>query len=188
MELWELFLLAVGLSMDAFAVSVCNAMTIDNLRKRDAAKFGLFFGLFQAGMPLIGWLCGCAFSSYVIALDHWVAFVLLSFIGGKMILEAVRGEEAECRENPLAFSVLFVLAVATSIDALAVGVTFAFMPELSVLPSVALIGVVTFVISTFGALLGKKAGSALGTKAELVGGLILIGIGVKILVEHLFFA
>ena len=187
MEFWELFLLAVGLSMDAFAVSVSSAMTIDNLRKRDAAKFGLFFGVFQAGMPLLGWLCGCAFSSYVITFDHWVAFVLLSFIGGKMILEAVR-EEDECRENPLAFSVLLVLAIATSIDALAVGVTFAFMPGLPVLPSVALIGAVTFVISTCGALLGKKAGSALGTKAELVGGLILIGIGLKILVEHLFFA
>ncbi len=187
MEIWELFLLAVGLSMDAFAVSVSSAMTIDNLRKRDAAKFGLFFGVFQAGMPLLGWVCGCAFSSYVITFDHWVAFVLLSFIGGKMILEAVHGGE-ECRENALAFSVLLVLAIATSIDALAVGVTFAFLPELHVLPSVALIGVVTFVISTFGALLGRKAGSALGTRAEIVGGIILIGIGLKILIEHVFFA
>ena len=146
MELWELFLLAVGLSMDAFAVSVSSAMTTDNLRKRDAA-----------------------------------------FIGGKMILEAKEGEDA-CHENPLKFAVLLVLAIATSIDALAVGITFAFMPELPILPSVILIGVVTFLISTFGALLGRKAGSALGTRAEIIGGLILIGIGLKILIEHLFFA
>lgn len=184
--IFELVLIAVGLSMDAFAVSICNAMTVNNLRLRDAAKFGLFFGVFQALMPLIGWAAGKTFSSYVVALDHWVAFVLLSFIGGKMIFDAVRGEEECSNENPLKFKVLLVLAIATSIDALAVGITFAFM-EMAVLPSVLLIGSITFLISTVGALIGKKAGGALGSRAEIVGGIILILIGAKILIEHLFF-
>ena len=187
MGLIELILVAIGLSMDAFAVSVCNAMTVNNLRLRDAAKFGLFFGFFQALMPLIGWAAGKTFSSYVTAFDHWVAFVLLAFIGGKMIYDASCGCEDEASENPLSFKVLFVLAIATSIDALAVGITFAFM-QMSILPSVLLIGAITFLISTMGALIGKKAGDALGNKAEIAGGIILILIGAKILIEHLFFS
>ena len=187
MGIVELIFTAIGLSMDAFAVSVCNAMMVNNLRLRDAAKFGLFYGFFQALMPLIGWLAGKTFSSYVIAFDHWVAFVLLAFIGGKMILDAVRGEEECSNENPLKFKVLFVLAIATSIDALAVGITFAFM-KMAILSSVLLIGAITFAISTAGALIGKKAGSALGSRAEIVGGIILILIGAKILIEHLFFS
>lgn len=186
MSIWELVFIAVGLSMDAFAVSICNAMAVKDLRLRDASKFGLFFGVFQAGMPLIGWLAGKTFSQYVIAIDHWVAFVLLGFIGGKMILEAVRGE-GEGRNNPLQIKVLLVLALATSIDALAVGVTFAFM-QMSILPSVILIGLITFGLSTVGALIGKKAGAALGSRAEIVGGMILILMGAKILIEHLFFS
>ena len=186
MGILELLFIAVGLSMDAFAVSLCNAMAVNHLRLRDACKFGIFFGVFQAVMPLIGWAAGRTFSSYVTAVDHWVAFVLLGFIGVKMMYEALRGEETCGAENPLHLRVLFVLAIATSIDALAVGVTFAFM-QISILPSVLAIGVVTFLLSTLGALIGKKAGTALGNRAEMVGGIILILMGIKILVEHLFF-
>lgn len=186
MGVLELIFIAIGLSMDAFAVSICNAMAVNRLRLRDACKFGVFFGVFQAIMPLIGWAAGKTFSSYVVALDHWVAFVLLGFIGAKMIYEAFHEEAEYHTENSLRFRVLLVLAIATSIDALAVGVTFAFM-QISVLPSVLTIGMITFLISTFGALIGKKAGAALGSRAEVVGGLILILMGIKILVEHLFF-
>lgn len=186
MGILELILIAVGLSMDAFAVSICNAMVVPRLRLRDACKFGVFFGVFQAIMPFIGWMAGKTFSGYVAAIDHWVAFVLLGFIGAKMIYEAFH-EDEECQtENPLRFRVLLLLAIATSIDALAVGVTFAFM-KISVLPSVLTIGAITFVISTVGALIGKKAGTALGSRAEVVGGVILILMGIKILAEHLFF-
>lgn len=185
MGVLELLFIAVGLSMDAFAVSVCNAMAVNRLRLRDACKFGIFFGVFQALMPLIGWAAGKTFSGYVTAVDHWIAFILLGFIGAKMIYEALRGGE-ECSENPLCFRVLLVLAIATSIDALAVGVTFAFM-QIAILPSVLTIGAVTFVLSTFGALIGKRAGTALGSRAEIVGGIILILMGIKILAEHLFF-
>lgn len=186
MGILELILIAVGLSMDAFAVSVCNAMSVSRLRLRDACKFGLFFGVFQAIMPLIGWAAGKTFSQYVTAVDHWVAFILLGFIGGKMLWEALRGGDEERAEDPLRFRVLLVLAIATSIDALAVGVTFAFM-QMSVLPSVLTIGAITFILSTFGALIGKRAGKMLGSRAEIVGGVILIAMGVKILIEHLFF-
>ena len=186
MGLLELILIAIGLSMDAFAVSISSAMTIDKLRYRDAAKFGIFFGAFQALMPLTGYLAGKTFSQYIVALDHWVAFILLGFIGGKMLYEAIKGEEEETADNPLSFKVLLVLAIATSIDALAVGVTFAFM-QINILSSVLLIGLITFVISTVGALIGKKAGNLLGHRAEIAGGIILILIGAKILIEHLFF-
>lgn len=185
MGVLELVLIAVGLSMDAFAVSVCNGMAINRLRFRDACKFGVFFGVFQALMPLIGWAAGKTFSQYVTAVDHWIAFVLLAFIGGKMIYEAVKGDEGAA-EDPLRFRVLFVLAVATSIDALAVGVTFAFM-QMAILPSILTIGAITFVLSTFGAFIGKRAGLLLGNRAEIVGGVILILMGGKILIEHLFF-
>lgn len=187
MGIVELVLIAVGLSMDAFAVSICNGMAVENLRLRDACKFGLFFGFFQATMPLIGYFAGKAFSGYVSAVDHWVAFALLAFIGGKMLYEAVKGDGEKCVSNPLQFKVLFTLAVATSIDALAVGVTFAFM-EMNIWLSILTIGAITFVISTFGAMIGKKAGVFLGSRAEIVGGLILVFMGAKILIEHLFFS
>ncbi len=189
MSFSELFLIAIGLSMDAFAVSISNGMAICNLRLKDALKFGFFFGLFQAFMPLIGFLAGHLFSSYIINLDHWVAFILLAYIGGKMILDVIRGEDKEvCGSTQI--RVLLVLAIATSIDALAAGVTFAFLPTMcmNIWGCVGVIGVTTFLLSTFGALIGKRAGDALGSRAQVVGGIILVAMGCKILIEHLFFS
>ncbi len=178
----ELILIALGLAMDAFAVSVSNGMAISNLRLRDALKFGIFFGAYQALMPLIGWAAGRMFSDYIIAFDHWVAFVLLCYIGIKMIMEA--GDEDSASGNTC-FRVLLVLAIATSIDALAAGITFAFMP-VSIWKCISVIGLTTFVLSTAGVLLGKRIGEALGKHAQIGGGVLLILMGIKILVEHLF--
>ncbi len=180
----ELFLIAVGLAMDAFAVSVSNGMAIPNLRLRGALKFGLFFGFFQMLMPYIGWLAGQLFSHYITTFDHWVAFVLLAYIGIKMILDAKNGEEAS---GSTKFKVLLILAIATSIDALAAGITFAFMPG-NIYYYVGVIGITTFVLSTFGALIGKRAGCALGSRAQIAGGILLVFMGLKILIEHLFFS
>lgn len=183
MRISELIMIAIGLSMDAFAVSVSNGMAISNLRLRDALKFGLYFGLFQMLMPLTGWAAGQMFSSFITTFDHWVAFILLGYIGIKMILDAVRGEE-ESSTGSTSFRVMLLLAVATSIDALAAGITFAFM-SVNIWFSIAVIGSITFCLSTFGALIGKRAGDALGKHAQIVGGVILIAMGVKILIEHM---
>lgn len=183
MHFIELIMIAIGLSMDAFAVSLSNGMAIPGLKLKDALKFGFFFGFFQALMPLIGWAAGRLFSGYITALDHWVAFILLGYIGAKMILDASHCEEAK---GSTQFGVLLVLAIATSIDALAAGVTFAFM-VMNIWSSILIIGLITFVLCTIGALLGKCAGCALGQRAQIVGGVILIAMGIKILVEHLFF-
>lgn len=182
----ELIMIAIGLSMDAFAVSISNAMALKKLRITDALKFAVFFGVAQAIMPLIGWLFGSLFSQYVVALDHWIAFVLLSYIGGKMIYDVCSADDNDEKVSSLNFKTLFFLAVATSIDALAVGVTFAFM-EIPIISSIIVIGLITFALCFLGAYLGKKAGNALGDKAQLAGGIILILIGLKILIEHLFF-
>lgn len=183
MSFIELLLTAIGLSMDAFAVSVSQSLTAPNFKKIDALKFGIFFGGFQALMPLIGWLFGSLFSSYVEAIDHWVAFVLLGYIGIKMILDAtvLKDEEKNCELN---LKLLLVLAFATSIDALAVGVSFAFM-KMNIIKSVVTIGITTFVLSPIGALLGKKIGGKLGDKAQILGGIILVVIGTNILIQHL---
>lgn len=183
MRISELIMIAIGLSMDAFAVSVSNGMAISNLRLRDALQFGLYFGLFQMLMPLTGWTAGQMFSSFITTFDHWVAFILLGYIGIKMILDAVRGEEESSTGNT-SFRVMLLLAVATSIDALAAGITFAFM-SVNIWFSIAVIGSITFCLSTFGALIGKRAGDALGKYAQIVGGVILIAMGVKILIEHM---
>ena len=180
----ELLAIAIGLAMDAFAVSVSNGMSIPDLRFKDALKFGIFFGFFQMLMPYLGWFAGQLFSGYITAFDHWVAFVLLSYIGIKMMLDAKNGEEAT---GSTKFKVLLVLAIATSIDALAAGITFAFMPG-NIYYYVGVIGIITFVLSTFGALIGKRAGCALGCRAQMIGGLLLVIMGLKILIEHLFFA
>ncbi len=183
MTFTELLLIALGLAMDAFAVAVSNGMVIPNLRLRDALKFGFFFGVFQILMPLIGWGAGRLFSEYIMAIDHWVAFFLLSYIGAKMIMDAKKGEEAS---GSTQFRVLFILAIATSIDALAAGITFAFM-AVNIWLSVAVIGFIAFSLSTFGALIGKRAGNALGSRAQIFGGILLIAMGIKILIEHLCF-
>ena len=184
MSFWELLILAVGLSMDAFAVAICKGLSMDRVPFWKAAVVGLYFGLFQAGMPLIGYFLGSRFSQYISNIDHWIAFVLLLMIGISMIRES-RGE-GEKVDASLAFSAMIVLAVATSIDALAVGVTLAFL-KVSLFSSVTCIGLITFGFSLFGVKLGNVVGLRYRSRAELAGGIILILIGTKILVEHLFF-
>lgn len=187
MDFFSVFLVAVGLSMDAFAVSICKGLAMNTFNKREANLMGLFFGGFQALMPLIGWAVCVRFAKYVMAYDHWIAFGLLLFIGGKMILEAFTKKEEEASNKKLSIKELFILAIATSIDALAVGVAFAFEYDTfaPVLSSVILIGVTTYLFSFGGAYIGKRFGNIFKNKAEIVGGVILIGIGVKILLEHL---
>ena len=181
MSLLELFLIAVGLSMDAFAVSVCKGLSLRGLRPKHAALVGLYFGGFQALMPVLGWLLGYRFERYITSVDHWIAFALLTVIGVGMIREAKKAEELN---DDLGFRTMLLLAVATSIDALAVGVTFAFL-SVSILPAACLIGVTTFALSALGVYIGHIFGLKYKAKAELAGGVILIGIGLKILLEHL---
>jgi len=180
------FLIGVGLAMDAFAVSVCKGLGMSKLNKKQATIIALFFGGFQALMPLVGWLLGVGFQQYIVSIDHWIAFILLAFIGGKMIYESVRGEEEtiEIKDAPLDYKELTMLAIATSIDALAVGVTFAFL-EIPIIESIIIIGVTTFFICVLGVVVGNFFGSRFKNKAEFAGGLILILIGLKILLEHL---
>ena len=183
-----LFLMGVGLSMDAFAVSVCKGLAMRKVNKKQAFVIGLFFGGFQALMPLIGWALGIQFEQYITSIDHWIAFILLGFIGGKMIVEAVKpdDESVEVKEMdpPLNIKEMFVLAIATSIDALAVGITFAFL-DYPIVESITIIGITTFVISIIGVYIGNFFGSMYKKKAELAGGIILVLLGVKILLEHL---
>ena len=183
MRLYELFIIAVSLSMDAFAVSVCKGLSVERPRLRHCLTCGGWFGAFQALMPLIGWLLGVRFQGMIVSVDHWIAFVLLSLIGFNMVRESRGGaaEELDCSFSPRA---MLPLAVATSIDALAVGVTFAFL-RVDILPAVALIGVCTFVISAIGVKVGNVFGTRYKSKAELLGGVVLVLIGLKILLEHL---
>ena len=187
MDFISVFLIAVGLSMDAFAVSICKGLAMNSFDKREANRLGLFFGGFQALMPLIGWAVCVRFAKYVTAFDHWIAFGLLLFIGGKMIWEAFTKKEEEVSDKKLSIKELFILAIATSIDALAVGIAFAFeyTTFLPVVYAVLLIGVTTYLFSFGGAYIGKRFGNIFKNKAEIIGGIILIGIGVKILLEHL---
>ena len=186
----ELLLIGVGLSMDAFAVAVCQGLCMPKLNLRYAAVIALFFGGFQALMPFIGWALGTQFESYITSIDHWIAFVLLAFIGGKMIAEAVRPEdenvEIDKLDPPLDLKEMLVLAVATSIDALAVGITFAFL-NYPIGEAVMIIGLTTFCISIGGVYVGNFFGNRYKKKAEIAGGIILVLIGVKILLEHLGF-
>lgn len=186
MGFFELFLIAVGLSMDAFAVSICKGLKMQRFNVRHAGVIALAFGGFQALMPVIGWFLGKQFESYITGIDHWIAFALLAVIGGKMAVESFKKEEEDSsKENEkLDVKELLVLAVATSIDALAVGITFAFL-QVSIIPAVSLIGVITFVLSALGVFIGHKFGAKFKSKAELAGGIILILIGLKILLEHL---
>ena len=180
----SILLIGVGLSMDAFAVSVTNGLTLRPFRLRYALWMGLYFGGFQFLMPLVGCLLGSTVSRYVMRFGPYISFLLLAFIGGKMLLESLRpGGDAEDGMAVLSHRALLGAAVATSIDALAVGVSFAFQPELRLLPSCLLIGCTTFVISFGGALLGKSIPGLSGRKAGVIGGLVLIGIGVKLLAE-----
>ena len=189
----ELFLLAVGLSMDAFAVSVCKGLAMQKATFRNAAICGVWFGRFQALMPFIGYLLGAGFETYINAIAPWIAFVLLALIGGNMIREALSKDEEEDTSAALDVKTMFLMAVATSIDALAVGITFACVPVeiiaasqlVNTIVAICLIGVTTFVISCAGVKAGSVFGSRYKSKAEFTGGAILILIGVKILLEHL---
>lgn len=187
MGLIELCFIAVGLSMDAFAVSICKGLACREQNLRNNLLAGLYFGGFQGLMPAIGWLLGVRFSEAITSIDHWIAFVLLSFIGGSMIRESRSGAEEEELDASFGFRAMLPLAVATSIDALAVGVSFAFlgMTGREILGAAALIGAVTFVLSAVGVRVGSMFGSRFKSRAELCGGVILIFIGLKILLEHL---
>ena len=184
MNILELFILAVGLSMDAFAVSICKGLSLGKIQKKHMAIAGAWFGCFQALMPLIGFFAGRFFAEKLTQYDHWVAFILLLFIGGSMIKESL-GEEEESNDA-MDIKTMFLLAVATSIDALAVGVTFAFL-HVNIVWAVTFIGCTTFVLSAVGVKVGNIFGMKYKSRAELAGGVILILMGVKILLEHLGF-
>jgi len=185
----ELALIGVGLSMDAFAVSICKGLSMRKVDKKYMLVLAAFFGGFQALMPTLGWLLGSQFQSYITAIDHWIAFILLALIGGKMILDVIKekGENEEvCPDDSVRINLkeFFLLAVATSIDALAVGITFAFL-QVKLASSVTIIGCITFCFTVAGVLIGNVFGTKFKDKATILGGIILIGIGVKILLEHL---
>lgn len=182
MDLWELFVIAVGLSMDAFAVSVCKGLSVPILRGVHSLRCGAYFGAFQALMPLVGWLLGVQFQTMITSVDHWIAFLLLGVIGINMIRESRQKEACiDCSFSPRA---MLPLALATSIDALAVGVTFAFL-RVDIVPAVGFIGVVTLVLSAVGVKAGSLFGARWKSKAEAFGGAMLILMGAKILLEHL---
>ena len=185
MSILELVLLALGLAMDAFVVAVCRGLAMERLNIKHAFIIALFFGGFKAGMPLAGWALGIYFEKYITSIDHWITFILLGIIGGKMIYEAIKPEE-ECASisSQLNIKELIIMAVATSIDALAVGITFAFL-KVNIALSVSLIGVITFILSFIGVMIGNRFGNKYKNKAELAGGIVLILIGVKVLLEHL---
>lgn len=183
MSFFELVTVGIGLAMDAFAVAVCKGLSLQRLRLKDAGKVGLYFGFFQALMPLLGYFLGVGFKSSITSIDHWIAFILLGLIGGNMIKEAL-SQDAESCDDDLGFKTMLLLAIATSIDALAIGVTFAFL-NVNIYLACAIIGITTFVISFAGVKIGHVFGLRYKAKAELAGGVILILMGTKILLEHL---
>lgn len=194
MGIIEIFLIGVGLSMDAFAVSICKGLSMPRLNSKQMLIIGLFFGGFQALMPLIGWALGTSFESLITPVDHWIAFLLLGFIGAKMIFDAIHGSDNEntnptesnatAPEQKLDLKELLMMAIATSIDALAVGITFAFL-GISIIEAIIIIGITTFVLSILGVVIGHFFGSRFEKPATIIGGVVLILIGLKILFEHL---
>lgn len=188
----SIFMTGIGLSMDAFAVSLAKGICLKENELKYSLRVSLFFGGFQALMPLLGWWVGRYFESSIKSFDHWIAFILLAIIGGKMLIEAIKelnsAEDteiaAECERDEFSYKKITILAIATSIDALAVGVSFAFL-SVSIIPSITIIGITTFVLSFLAVFLGKKLGEYMQSYAEIIGGVILIGIGIKILIEHL---
>lgn len=183
----ELLLLAIGLSMDAFAVSVTNGLCIRKAAWKTALSCGLCFGLFQGAMPSIGFALGRTFTEYVTSIDHYIALVLLAFIGGKMLIDAFKDDDESCDLFSPALGLLLVQGVATSIDALAVGVSFAAL-SVNIVYAASFICCVTFLFSFVGVFIGNRFGTILNSKAQILGGLILIGIGLKIFIEHMFFS
>lgn len=183
MGIIELILLSIGLGMDAFAVSVCKGISMKKMNWKKACIIGLYFGGFQAIMPVIGYFFGSSFESIITNIDHWIAFILLAIIGAKMIQEAFQKEEEEYNED-ISVKTMIVLSIATSIDALAVGITFAFL-KVNLLLAITLIGTITFILSVIGTKIGNRFRDKYKSKAELAGGIILIIIGLKILLEHI---
>ena len=183
----ELILTAIALSMDAFAVAVCKGLCTEKVKIKHMAITGAWFGGFQGLMPLIGFLLGSAFAKYIEPVDHWIAFVLLGLLGANMIKEAFSEEEEACDVNSASFGfkVMFVMAVATSIDALAVGITFALLPDVNIWVAIGSIGVITFLLSAVGVKIGSVFGAKNKKYAELSGGIVLVLMGLKILLEHL---
>ena len=185
MGIITILLIAFGLSFDTFAVSVSSGLVLRKISFFNATKFAFVLAFFQGLMPMIGWFIGSGVKKYMMAYDHWIAFLLLAVLGIKMIYESFLNDEDRLTINPMRFTVMVSMAVATSIDALVVGLSFAFF-EVNIYMTVFLIGSVTFIVSMLGILFGKKAGARLGKRMEIVGGLILIAIGLKILIEHQF--
>lgn len=183
MEAIEILLVAIGLAMDAFAVSICKGLSMKKMSWKKAIIVGLYFGIFQALMPVLGYFLGATFESLVTKVDHWIAFALLVFIGINMLKEAFEKNKEEHNED-VDFKTMIILAIATSIDALAVGITFAFL-QVNILLAVTIIGITTFLICIVGVKIGNQFGDKYERKAEVVGGLILILMGIKILLEHL---
>ena len=184
MSTLELLLVAIGLSMDAFAVAVCHGLSMQKASFKKALIIGLYFGFFQAAMPLIGYLVGSQFANLIEAYDHWITFVLLAFIGGKMIVESLKAEDlSDIEEASLKITAMLPLAIATSIDALAAGVSFAFI-RVNIVPAILFIGIITLTLSMLGVKIGNAFGAKFKAKAEFAGGVILILIGLKILLEH----
>ena len=183
MELFEIIAIGIGLAMDAFAVSICKGLSMKKIDWKKAIIIALYFGIFQALMPVLGYFLGSTFSSFVQSVDHWIAFILLAIIGGNMIKDST-DDEVEKRNDKVDVKTMLLLAIATSIDALAVGVTFAFF-EVNLLLSISIIGIITFVLSFLGVIIGNKFGDKFQNRAELAGGIVLIIIGLKILLEHL---
>ena len=183
MGIIEIVLIGLSLAMDAFAVSICKGLSMKKMNWKSAIIISLYFGIFQAFMPVVGYFLGSTFESYVTNIDHWIAFILLSLIGGNMIKESFDSEDKK-KNDKIDFKTMIVLAIATSIDALAIGITFAFF-EVNLLLSISIIGIITFLLSILGVKIGNKFGDKYQNKAEFVGGLILVLMGIKILLEHL---
>ena len=186
MEFITVFIIAVSLAMDAFAVSVATASSHRQITVARAIRMAAFFGLFQAFMPLLGYFTAAALEDYIVSFDHWIAFGLLFAIGAKMIYEALHQKPDEKQPDPTSLSVLFVLAIATSIDALAVGITLPLFTA-HVFTAAAIIGIVTFILSLIGCEIGRKIGHFFENRIEIIAGLVLIAIGTKILIQHLIF-
>ena len=186
MGTWELILTAIGLAMDAFAVAICKGLSTCRVKPKHMIITGAWFGGFQAAMPLIGYLLGKTFAKHIESFDHWVAFALLLLLGLNMLKEALfGGNECDCTDASLALTVMLTMAVATSVDALAVGITYALLPDINIFVAIGSIGVITFALSTVGVKIGSVFGAKNKKYAELLGGIVLVLMGTKILLEHL---
>ena len=184
MSFFEIFFIGIGLAMDAFAVSICKGLSMKKMNWNDGILIALYFGIFQALMPMLGYFLGTTFSEFVKNIDHWIAFILLMLIGGNMIKEAIFDKKDDKENSKVDVKTMLILAIATSIDALAIGVTFAFF-EVNIIVAISVIGIITFGLSLIGVKIGNKFGDKFESKAEIAGGIILIIIGLKILLEHL---